>query len=89
MCIYNRTEETAPKMPQNFVYSKPKELWESSRWQLKTEVVQNWARCLCLTTQTRGCLKPQVALSLSAVIIYKGAKEQLPGFKIKKRAVGK
>lgn len=35
MCIYNRTEETAPKMPQNFVYSKPKELWETSRWQLR------------------------------------------------------
>lgn len=95
MCINNRTEEAAPKMPQKFVYSKLKERWESSRWQLRQwscrqpDATQNQGRSPRLTAQMRGCLKTQMAPCLRTKITYKRAKMQLLGFKIENRAGGK
>lgn len=77
------------------MYSKPKELWESSRWQLRQrlrrqpDATQNWGRSPRPRAQTRGCLKTQMAPCLSTVITYKRAKMQLLGFKIENRTGGK
>jgi len=94
MGINNTTEQTASETPQNFVCSKPRELWESSRWQLRQRscgqpgVTRNW-RSPCPTTRTRGCLQTQTAPRLSVVITYWRAKMQLLGFKIERRAGAK
>lgn len=89
MCVNNRTEETAPKMPQNSVYSKPKTLRESSRSCRQLDATWNRGRSQCLTTETRGRLKTQMAPHLSVAITYKRAKITLLGVKIENRAAGK